>query len=286
MRRTTWMLAAALFATMSSLWSCQSLDSSDAEQRIQAILAGSGETAENYRQLFQSGSDDQIRAFKKHPSDSFAIQAAWEEVVRTLPRKSDQPGRLNQKCLAGFVVFLEERGHFKAAKWWTDAILDPEDGLHKEWIDPRFKRNPKLAPLPIPGELLKRDGATVLRVGPTTLILPKDLRAALNLQETRDQVTFAASPSHLYFAAYESMGDPFRLACTDRSATRLCWSAEVRGTGWSGNADGAFNNWVEIVEQGDRVVVFGLATLGLYVEGFRAEDGVSLFRFSSCYSSR
>ena len=53
---------------------------------------------------------------------------------------------------------------------------------------------------------------------------------------------------------------------------------------WWGAAMGVHRQWVEIVEQGDRVVVFGVAAVGFHVEAFRTDDGANLFRFSNAYT--
>jgi hypothetical protein len=294
MSRITWMLVPALLAATMSLCWCQSLDSRDAESRIQAILKGDAETGENYRQLFRAASDDQICAFKKHSADNFAIQAAWEEVVRTLPEKSEQAVRPNRERLVSFLAFLEKRGHIKVSKWWAEAVLDSESygrqGVHpnaigRGFVDPRFKRDTKLAPLPIGGMLVKNGPILSLQLGSATAALPEDIAERIGYRYPGDRVTGLITDSRVYIAGYADCKTPYKLACIGRTGGGLRWTVEGRGSGWSGNLGGYYFHLMEVVEQKDRVVVFGLE-MGDYVEAFRADDGVSLFRFSSDYSSR
>jgi hypothetical protein len=207
-------------------------------------------------------------------------------VVRATPTKSDQLGRANRQSLMTFLAFLEERGHIKAAKWWTDAILDPEDGVPREFVDSRFKRNPKLAPLPVPGMIVDHDGASMLRIGSTSVVLPSDLLARIGHRYPADGAAAAITPERIYVGEYDTCMGFFKLACIDRSEGRIRWIADAEGDGWCGNFSGNAYHYLEIVEQRDRVVVFSLGPMGDSAEAFRADDGVNLFRFSSRYSSR
>jgi len=62
----------------------------------------------------------------------------------------------------------------------------------------------------------------------------------------------------------------------------VLWVADVWGCWWTPSS-GQSDQWIEVTEQDDRVIVFGVASTGFHVEAFRAEDGANLFRVSNSY---
>src|SRR5262245_27142370 len=81
--------------------------------------------AEAYRALFkQFGSRDLARLLS-HSSDRIALQAAWEQVERTVPEaESRYATRPDAAQLGRFVGFLEGRSHLRLPAWWSQAVLD------------------------------------------------------------------------------------------------------------------------------------------------------------------
>lgn len=60
-----------------------------------------------------------------HPNDGIAIQAAWQEVVVTIPEKEgDQAFRPDRENLNWFLGFLEGRARIEPPKWWARSLLD------------------------------------------------------------------------------------------------------------------------------------------------------------------
>jgi hypothetical protein len=88
-----------------------------------------------------------------------------------------------------------------------------------------------------------------------------------------------------YVAVHDPVGCPYRLAAVDRQLGEVRWVTKVWGSWW-GDATGQHHQWLEVTEQGDRVVVFGRASGTFHVEAFRADDGANLFRFSNSYGAR
>jgi hypothetical protein len=129
----------------------------------------------------------------------------------------------------------------------------------------------------------KKKGKLVVRVGPVSAVIPGNLRDRLGAEGSRTKLSALITRSHCYVAAYDSGGYPYCLACVERSSAKVRWVADVWASWW-GLATGPGKQWVEVTEQGGRVVVFGVASVGFHVEGFRRDDGVNVFRFSNSYS--
>src|SRR5262249_10548084 len=98
-----------------------------------------------------------------------------------------------------------------------------------------------------------------------------------------DAVCALITASNCYVAAYDNAGYPYRLACVERSTAKIRWIAEVWASEWGG-ITGIHHQWVEVSEQGNRVAVFGVASVGFHAEVFRVDDGIDVLRFSNAYS--
>jgi hypothetical protein len=89
----------------------------------------------------------------------------------------------------------------------------------------------------------------------------------------------------VFRAAYDFIGYPYRLAYVEGSTAKVGWVADVWASCWASGSSGSYQPaWVEVTQQGNRVVVFGVACSGFHVEAFRADDGINVLRFSNSYS--
>ncbi len=150
----------------------------------------------------------------------------------------------------------------------------------------RRKPRPNAAMPPPHATFDKQDGKPVLRVGSVSVAIPEDLPDQLRGNDlSADRVSALITPSRCYVAVYDDFGSPYRLACLERSSAKVRWVAKVWASFWCNVEGQALISWVEVTEQGNRVVVFG-APGGFYVEAFRADDGVNLLRFSNSYWGR
>jgi hypothetical protein len=260
------------------------------EKKAKAILDAAGPThaAKAYSELFKAATEKDLRRLQMHPSDTIAIQAAWEEVERTLPTNPEQVVRPARDRLARFLGFLEGRARVQAPAWWEEALLDARanrrgnvyaGGLN---IAERRARPNAVAP-PRQATFDKEGGQPVVRVGSVAAAIPEDLREKLRVGGVRTRLSALITPSRCYIAAYDSVGYPYRLACVERSSQTVRWVADVWASWWGGTT-GSHWQWVEVAEQSSRVVVFGVSSTGFHVEGFRVKDGLNVFRFSNSYS--
>jgi hypothetical protein len=297
LRRHYGKLAAALLLAVAlgtAYFAWQAMPSeNDEDYQVREILAARDPTgaADHYRDLFKATTSEGLRRLQKNPSDTIAIQSAWQEVELTVPERANQVVRPDPEKLSRFIGFLERRAHVLAPKWWSEALLDARanrrgnvyaGGLNI--VENRQKeRNATTAPGQASVDRL--EGHSVVRVGSESARIPEDLGEKLGSKAPGDGVCALITPSNCYIAVYDSWGYPYQLVCVNRSSAKTRWVAEVWASWWRfGN--GRSHQWVEITEQGNRVVVFGVASMGFHVEAFRAEDGVNILRFSNMYSAQ
>jgi hypothetical protein len=262
----------------------------DEEKQVQAILAAKdpSRAASDYGALFKSATTEDLRRLQMNSSDTIAIQAAWEEVEQTVPVKPDQVVRPDREKLTRFLGFLEGRARVRAPEWWAEALLDARanrrGNLYAGGLNIGERRASRTsAALPRSATFDSKDGKPVVRLGAVSVPVAEDLRDKLKGTKFFDGVSALITSSHCYIAAYDDVGYPYRLACVERASAKTLWVTEVWESWWA-NATGQHRQWVEVTEQGDRIVVFGVASAGFHVEAFRADDGVNVLRFSNSYS--
>jgi hypothetical protein len=91
------------------------------------------------------------------------------------------------------------------------------------------------------------------------------------------------TPTRAYVAVYDPFGSSYHLACVDRPTVKIAWVTKVRASFLFGGLSGLHSQRIEICEQRDRVVVYGVASTGFYVEAFEPVDGKNIFRFSNTF---
>jgi hypothetical protein len=262
---------------------------SEEEKKIRAVITAKYpyDAASAYAKLFEFVKADGLPRLQTHKSDTIAIQAAWEEVELTVSEKGqERVVRPDRDKLAWFLGFLEGRARLQIPKWWSEAILDARanrpgnviaGGLNN-WNDDSAKVPPTQ------GSVVIKEGKPVLRAGTTSVPLPQEIQPIFQRLKPGYKVSVLITPQRCFIAAHDQIGYPYKLVCVDRSSSKLLWTTQVWASFW-GQAEGAHRQWVEVIEQDNRVVVFGIASMGFHVEAFRVEDGANVFRFSNSYSS-
>jgi hypothetical protein len=233
-----------------------------------------------FRSLFEAAGDSGLARLKTHANDSIAIQAAWREVLLTVPeKKGNEVYRPAQHRLNWFIGFLEGRARLKLPAWWQEAVLDAEahrrGNVYFRSRLPLQQTGIQYVFAPVGTNLEKVNGKIVLSVGKESLAIPDSV-----LRSWGD-VSALMTPERCYVAAHEGVGYHYDLACIDRKSQKPVWKSRVWAT-WSGGASGPRRySSVTVTEQDGRIVVFGISGSGAYVEGFKGEDGRNLFRFST-----
>ena len=241
-----------------------------------------------YHTLFNNVNPDELGPLQTHREDSIAVRAAWQTVVFSAPDNgSEGEQRPDRRRLDWFLGFLQGRLRIQTPSWWSDALLDCR--ARSGYVRPGDFRKPTChkagaGELRAPADTaLKQDGDTVtLTVGNESAPLPKELLAKTDTIPHRPTITVLMTPSRYYIAVYSQVGFFHDLACVDRSSGKTLWRSTVRGA-WSGAFSGCHKANVTITEQGERVVVFGCALTGIYVEVFQSADGSVVSRFASSY---
>ncbi len=260
------------------------------EKQAQAVIAATTpyEAVAAYGKLFKSATTEKLRRLQMNAADSVAIQAAWGEIELSIPERPERTIRPDRDKLARFLGFLEGRARVQAPQWWTDAILDARancrGNVYAGGLNLGRYQNPKpkAALLPPEAKLEKADGKSIVRIGSEIVSIPHDLHKQLTQNSALESLTALITPERLYVAAYDSVGYPYQLACVERTSVKTRWSAEVWASWWGGS-EGHHHQDVQVIEQGNRVVVFGVAAVGFHVEAFRIDDGANMFRFSNSY---
>lgn len=243
-----------------------------------------------YRILFKKVGADGVQALLTHQSDMIALRAAWEQVNLTVPDKeSPSTIRPDRHGLDWFIGFLEGRVRVKPPHWWVDAMVESKanhrDNIYPEMAETRKYHESGLDTVkaPLNTTLEAHDGKLLLRIAGESVLIPVELlHKSDDGRFDDDCVSAILSRTRCYVAVHDDVGYPYRLACIDRSSGGVRWKADVWGS-WIGGFGGQGRSWVAVTEQDDRIVVFGVASTGFHVEGFRADDGKNLFRVSNSF---
>jgi hypothetical protein len=261
------------------------------EAKIDAALRSDhpSRALKSYYRLFVVAGADGLSELEQSPHDSIAIQAAWREIVLTIPRGIDGKGtefRPDPAKVNWFLGFLAGRGRIRIPKWWSQAVLDARA---QQSHDFSFEHSdPPQPPANGTNETVvttERDKFS-LRVGNDSTEVPKVLleRYLDDDGNLMPAIHYSAcfTSRNCYLAIYDGVECPFSLACFDRSTAKVVWTARACGS-FPGTI---LRARVAIDVQDDRVVAFGWAIAGLDAEAFRADNGKNLFRFSSRFSAR
>jgi hypothetical protein len=227
--------------------------------------------------------------------DSDAVKAAWEEVIRTIPDKEgDRMHVVNRRKLDWFLGFLEGRARVRSPKWWAESLVSAEanrrDDIYFYFSGDDTYHDAGLDSVVAPPDttLSKMDGKIILRVNKDSVAVPRYLFFAEwddnGKLPSNTGVSAVFNKSRCYVAVHYLTGD-YPLACIDRSTSKVLWTTSVAGAR-EFSIGGMAHQCVTVTLQDDRVVVFGCSGGGINAEGFLADNGTSVFRFSSYHSER
>jgi hypothetical protein len=263
------------------------------DKQVRTILAAedwSGATS-GYRALFKATSAEGLRRLQMNASDTIALQAAWEQVERTMPAKPDRAARPDREKLAWFLGFLEGRVRVQTPQWWADVVLDSHansqgkvyPGNPKTWAYHNAGLDDLCAP---PDTTVKQEhGRFLLVVGKQAVTIPESVLRRASSGRVCGNISGLITPQRCYVAVHDDFGFAYPLTCIDRKSTKVVWNTKAWGDFW-GTVAGFGHSYVTVTEQDNHVVVFGASSSGIHVEAFQAEDGRNVFRFANSYSRR
>ena len=262
-----------------------------------------------YGKLFQNVGPQDIGILLAHPNDGIAIQAAWQEVLLTIPENAAHEPTVphgwfypDRRRLDWFLGFLEGRLRAQSPKWWADMLSTarardrynvsfgiPQDAKGDNALLRSLYHFAGLENFMAPrNTTMKRreDRRIVLQVGEESLLLPTAFLNAIQ-NDAGDWYYFALSPCVTPARCYIAAHGPHEclLVCVDRTSSRMIWKSDVWGASFparGGGGAGPFVDQVTVTELNGRVTVFGYDG-GVYVEAFRSDDGSNIARFSNAY---
>ena len=254
--------------------------------------------SESFADLFKPAGRSGVSELQAHADGSIALQAAWQEVVVTVPAgRSRTTVRPDRDKLAWFLGFLEGRARVKVPRWWAWYLLESRayspDEIHpgikseNEWINDHHKTGLDFVCTPRDTSLKREGDNIVLQIGGESVRFPVEVfTAKLRINGNgglSDAVSGLITCDRCYLAVHDNTGYPHMLYCVDRPTGKTTWKTKVWGNFW-GNIEGKTTAWVSLVEGDGKVFVFG-ASSGMNVEAFRIEDGKPVFRFATTYLS-
>ncbi len=250
-----------------------------------------------YRQLFALVGEGGLARLKASEADSIAVQAAWEEVKRTVPDSEDAPVfRPEKEKLALFVQFLESRLSTKTPTWWAEVVQDAK-WFGRDFVQPGdptespYHKSGLLAVESPRGVTLQAESKTItLTSGNDVIEVPTSFATFFGYRLTHwaggtfHNLSAAFTKGRCFLTLHDDIGYAPRVACIDRVSGKVLWEAHACGCFWDTIARMDFRNaWVSVVTHDDRVILYGKSFQGVYVHAFHRNDGKTLFRFSSSF---
>lgn len=232
-------------------------------------------------------------------NDSVALRAAWERVLRTLPRTRQKDAvRPDLLELARFLGFLEGRLKLSAPEWWHTALnevrawdADLMCGPFREDLFPYHATEAGLFPAKKEDPLLMApNGVEIGRSGDSLrLTLGRnavDITESWREADENDNIvgiSAALDDERWFLTLHGHSTNAYRLTCLNRRNGAMLWKAVVLGAPPNSGTSGHAFHRVQVKVDGDRLLLFGYGTFGVYAEGFEAATGRNLFRFSTSY---
>ena len=259
------------------------------EQIVKEIVSAQWPSEVDYRSLFAVAGKSGLTALRRSQYDSIAIQAAWEEVKSTLPRKRNPKNdRTDKGKLQWFLGFFEGRSRFDVPKWWAQAVVHAHtNGVTVSAGEPTKKpyHNAGIEGVDAPHDTtIKKEGSEYrLTIGRNTITLPDEILKRTDKGQLYGNFSGCFTPKHCFVTSHSVVGAPHNVVCINRSSGEVVWKAEACGSlhGLFTIGSYGFESWVSVTVQEDRVVVFGASPMGLYAHAFRVDNGTTVFRFSS-----
>jgi hypothetical protein len=246
------------------------------DKKVQQFLDAkySFEASEVLQGLFKTVGTTRL---KLHPDDTVALHAAWQEVLLTIPEvEPKEVVIVDRGMLNWFLGFLEGRVRAQIPEWWKKELLDARANRRDNVY---FRGVHAPSRVPADTKLKKENGRLMLDLGNASVPIAESV---IRKYGPRSEISALVTSRRCLVAVHSHVGFGFPVTCVDRATGKVLWQAKTEAVWWIPFYSGSgFFNRVTITEQDSRVVVFGVANSGAYVEAFRADDGKRLFRFAT-----
>jgi hypothetical protein len=260
------------------------------EERVQRIVRAQTayEAGKGYEELFRLGGPHALRVLKASPHRGIALRAAWEEIRTRIPRDKDAVAlRIDSARMQRFLGFVEGRLALPIPGWWEDTLLEARAyGPSNIFFPPReiiVYQKTDIDLLSAPGtSVRKKNGEVLLSNGKQAVTIQASV-----LHEDRGRTARYLTPlidkECCYLAIHADRASPYSLLCVGRKKGNIRWSSDVWAAGGLVHYIGQGYHRVTLLLDGDALMVWGVGDDSAYIEGFKTEDGTSLFRFSTSY---
>lgn len=261
------------------------------------VAENSNHASACYSELFALVGEDGLGNLLASEADSIAVQAAWEEVRRTVPDSEDaRVFRPDEEKLAWFVQFLESRLSTKTPTWWAEVVQDAK-WFGRDFVQPGdptespYHKSGLLAVESPRGVTLQAESKTItLTSGSDVLEIPTSFARFYGYRLTHwagrtfHNLSAAFTKYRCFLTLHDDIGYGPTVACIDRDSGEVLWESHACGCFWDTIARMDFRDaWVSVFIHNDRVILYGKSFQGVYAHAFRQNDGKTLFRFSSSF---
>jgi len=251
-----------------------------------------------YSRLLLKADWKTIDELKGHDHDGIALQAAWEEVRRSIPQEG--PKRLGEKAplldakkTQRFIGFVEGRLKVVPPPFWEDLLLRARAERRIKW-DEVLTTDLKRYLYLLQENPVGQDGKRIV-MAPFDLSID-EYKQGTSIEVTLDKKTLTVpltnapwginawplGKNRYVVALISSISPHHEIICINGADQSVVWKSQVWGeslgpfrSGWSPA------HFVDARLSGDRLLIFGVTFDRIYIEGFSVADGKNLFRFSS-----
>jgi hypothetical protein len=291
---------AAILATLAATFACG--DEVAGFDPVKEIAAADSPPKLNrvYSRLFLKADWKAIDELKRHDHDGIALQAAWEEVRRSIPleepkRNGKKVPRLDAKKVQRFVGFVEGRLKVLPPPWWEDLLARARAERSIKGGELLTADTQRYAYLYQENPVGPKERSTVMapfEVGIGDYQSGKSLVVSLNNKSLKVPVenlpwgvnAWPIGKNRYVAALYSAMSPYHKIICIDAEDQSVIWKSRVWGEFSNKSRQGvALPHLVDARLSGDRLLIFGVTGDVIYLEGFSVSEGKNLFRFSSTY---
>jgi len=257
------------------------------DREVQKLLATIGndspprQTAEVCGKLFKDASPDLSLRFKYVGQTGVALRAAWEKACLVDKQNTKKDDAANVAARSRFLGFVEGRLGIPLPPWWEEKVRgssEPGDApFHRVTFAGRRITMPESVTVEQQGEKV------LLHIQNKTVVLPPEVSKYLKkengpcgLSASMDRdVCFLAFPR-----PFNGVGGVcYPLVSLDPRKGKINWDAVVWDYGMPRCLSiNPIDEQVSIVENGDRVFVFGSL---VNIEAFDRKTGANEFRFAA-----
>ncbi|HVX12343.1 MAG TPA: hypothetical protein VHC22_14265 [Pirellulales bacterium] len=236
---------------------------------------------------FEGLKKEDIELLIQHKHNAVAFRAAWERQKRQLFVASNKrPSGTDEQKVDRFVGVLEGRLRVGIPVMWHDRVQNAYANERKKAItfasggrvDYHMTALGLATAQPLHCSILKsRDEASV-SFGGRSFTLPIELVS--RLKDTDATNVTIGSHGDICLLLGHSNPSATILICYDTKLRQELWQSRLWGIG-PGLFGGIDAHVGEIVCHDEQATVFGVSTLGAYIESFRLKDGTAAWRFAT-----